>query len=126
MDRGRGGKPPFAGRRFRARKTPLHVLWGRRHGSRMGPARFERATSCSGGKRSIQLSYGPYFEGVAKSEEGSGECIPASLFATRYLLVSSGRRDLNPGPPAPEAGALPGCATPRARDQESQITTPDH
>ncbi len=26
---------------------------------RMGPARLERATSCSGGKRSIQLSYGP-------------------------------------------------------------------
>ena len=25
----------------------------------MGPARLERATSCSGGKRSIQLSYGP-------------------------------------------------------------------
>ena len=24
-----------------------------------GPARLERATSCSGGKRSIQLSYGP-------------------------------------------------------------------
>jgi hypothetical protein len=26
----------------------------------VGPARLERATSCSGGKRSIQLSYGPY------------------------------------------------------------------
>ena len=25
----------------------------------------------------------------------------------------SGRRDLNPRPPAPKAGALPGCATPR-------------
>src|SRR5258707_602059 len=25
----------------------------------------------------------------------------------------SGRRDLNRGPPAPKAGALPGCATPR-------------
>jgi hypothetical protein len=25
----------------------------------VGPARLERATSCSGGKRSIQLSYGP-------------------------------------------------------------------
>ncbi len=27
----------------------------------------------------------------------------------------SGRRDLNPRPPAPEAGALPSCATPRMR-----------
>ena len=30
---------------------------GQRSG--VGPARLERATSCSGGKRSIQLSYGP-------------------------------------------------------------------
>ena len=43
------------------------------------------------------------------------DVIPASLFATRYFLVLSGRRDLNPGPPAPEAGALPGCATPRTQ-----------
>ena len=28
-------------------------------------------------------------------------------------LVWSGRADLNRGPPAPKAGALPGCATPR-------------
>src|SRR5215208_3674369 len=34
---------------------------------------------------------------------------PHRLYAGR-----SGRRDLNPGPPAPKAGALPGCATPRA------------
>jgi hypothetical protein len=27
----------------------------------------------------------------------------------------SGRRDLNSGPPAPKAGALPGCATPRLK-----------
>src|SRR6266700_1365811 len=27
--------------------------------------------------------------------------------------IWSGRRDLNSGPPAPKAGALPGCATPR-------------
>ena len=33
----------------------------------------------------------------------------------RASLLSgwSGSRDLNPGPPAPEAGALPCCATPR-------------
>ena len=35
--------------------------------SRVGPARLERATSCSGGKRSIQLSYGPvYREGKTR------------------------------------------------------------
>ncbi len=28
-------------------------------------------------------------------------------------LMQSGRPDLNRGPPAPKAGALPGCATPR-------------
>ncbi len=30
-------------------------------------------------------------------------------------LMQSGRPDLNRRPPAPEAGALPGCATPRER-----------
>jgi site-specific DNA recombinase len=29
----------------------------------------------------------------------------------------SGRADMNRGPPAPKAGALPGCATPRLREQ---------
>jgi hypothetical protein len=42
---------------------------------------------------------------------------PAAQDALCILLhptaKQSGRRDLNPGPPAPKAGALPGCATPR-------------
>ena len=41
------------------------------------------------------------------------KAVPSSRFPLRYSLGKSGRRDLNPGPPAPEAGALPGCATPR-------------
>src|SRR5215469_18131518 len=32
------------------------------------------------------------------------------------IEVWSGRPDLNRGPPAPKAGALPGCATPRHED----------
>ena len=36
----------------------------------MGPARLERATSCSGGKRSIQLSYGP---GTATAKQVLGD-----------------------------------------------------
>src|SRR3954454_10916972 len=37
----------------------------------MGPARLERATSCSGGKRSIQLSYGPWgWEEKSRCPEG--------------------------------------------------------
>jgi hypothetical protein len=31
----------------------------------------------------------------------------------RHLPLASGRGDLNPRPPAPKAGALPDCATPR-------------
>ena len=36
---------------------------------------------------------------------------PHRRIHARYFW--SGRRDLNSGPPAPKAGALPGCATPR-------------
>src|SRR5437762_9091028 len=35
----------------------------------------------------------------------------------------SGRRDLNSGPPAPKAGALPGCATPRHELHRSEEHT---
>src|SRR5262249_10816618 len=41
-----------------------------------------------------------------------------------FLLLQSGRADLNGRPPAPKAGALPGCATPRSlRPGESINTT---
>ena len=41
---------------------------------------------------------------------------PHDRFNREARVGKSGRRDLNPGPPAPEAGALPGCATPRLID----------
>jgi hypothetical protein len=47
------------------------------------------------GRRSVQLSYG-------------------------RRIRQSGRPDSNRGPPAPKAGALPGCATPR---REQRILT---
>src|SRR4051812_43630003 len=34
---------------------------------------------------------------------------------SRDVIGRSGWRDLNPRPPAPKAGALPSCATPRGR-----------
>src|SRR5271163_3549409 len=36
------------------------------------------------------------------------------LFPPELLARESGRADLNGRPPAPKAGALPSCATPRA------------
>ncbi len=41
-------------------QSPAHTeVQAGQEDERVGPARLERATSCSGGKRSIQLSYGP-------------------------------------------------------------------
>ena len=39
----------------------------------------------------------------------------SSFMLWRFLLNWSGRLDSNQRPPAPKAGALPGCATPRHR-----------
>src|SRR5207344_1905143 len=46
-----------------------------------------------------------------------GLLVPARYASrdTRYGSSESGREDLNLRPPAPKAGALPGCATPRCR-----------
>ena len=39
--------------------------------------------------------------------------IELALSPGEFIRVWSGRGDLNARPPAPKAGALPGCATPR-------------
>ena len=40
-------------------------------------------------------------------------------------VKESGRRDSDPRPPAPKAGALPGCATPRNRPFGANASRPD-
>ena len=67
----------------------------------------------------------PLVPAVPETEGSEGGCLdggrvglpthrPKSLAVSWDFRVKwSGRRDSDPGPPAPKAGALPGCATPR-------------
>ena len=40
----------------------------------------------------------------------------SQTFVCNSLIIKSGYQDSNLGPPAPKAGALPGCATSRKCD----------
>src|SRR5216683_7622616 len=55
--------------------------------------------------------------------EPAGEILSAAEGPPRKKW--SGRRDLNSGPPAPKAGALPGCATPRHEVRNDYKTLPN-
>jgi hypothetical protein len=45
-------------------------------------------------------------------------CLSADMITDLIDVRWSGRRDLNPRPSAPQADALPGCATPRRYEME--------
>src|SRR5262249_7973137 len=80
-----------------------------------------------GGRTPVHQRTGPREGGCLTtplSRPASGRGIPCfgRAFASRPCC-ESGREDLNLRPPAPKAGALPGCATPRVvRDREHERT----
>ena len=60
----------------------------------------------------IFLSWKPQNSGVPEYQQrGVSEYLQGNIRKRRGIW--SGRRDLNPRPPRPKRGALPGCATPR-------------
>src|SRR6202011_91869 len=66
------------------------------------------------------LSYGDVFEVSVLRGLGVSRLVAArpATARPRNRKKWSGREDLNLRPPAPKAGALPGCATPRRRAQQ--------
>ena len=71
----------------------------------MGPARLERATSCSGGKRSIQLSYGPVSIFGLRGGDWP-ENVPERFPVTRILMTCSPGGSPRTAPPV--GGSSPG------------------
>ena len=76
------------------------VLYQLSYTHRMRQKGFEPLTHGLEGRCSIQLSYWR-------------ACRLEMLQSPGDRHIESGRADLNGRPPAPKAGALPGCATPR-------------
>src|SRR3954447_16933505 len=82
---------------------------------------FEPPTFASGGQRSIQLSYA---REMSTTTNPSPHAWRERTRGSFDLEQWSGRLDLNQRPPAPEAGALPGYATPRRKKRILLVIEP--
>ncbi len=83
----------------------------------VGAPRFELGTSRSRTERATRLRHAPNSQRTVASDQGKAGAATHSVssLATHYLSNNfwSGRPDLNRRPLAPQASALPGCATSR-------------
>ncbi len=93
----------------RSRRCPARASWAAAFGFVARGSAYGSTLRSVGPHRPHRLDCGGRVVPVKRSAKAAATetcCFPA--------LSQSGRRDLNPGPPAPKAGALPSCATPRA------------
>jgi hypothetical protein len=102
-----------------ARCGAISQGWFSQHHSEQGKQRAgdgnrTRMTSLEGWDSAIELRPRTR-QGYPPSRAVDRDVCSPTAFRWRWSAVAreSGRGDLNPRPPAPKAGALPGCATPR-------------